>query len=253
MKEDILGYNINTENLEVYCDEIITAIKSRRKCWMACFNPHSFAISLRDLHFKRALKEADWLTPDGIGIIIASYIFGGKILERVTGSDIFYGVHQRVNRLNGIKVFFLGTTTETLNKIKSKIAQDYPNIEVVGCFSPPYKPNFTDTEIKKMIERINISKPDILWVGMGAPKQEKWIYDNLDHLDVKFVGAIGAVFDFYAGGVKRAHPIFQRFGLEWLPRLLQQPRRLWRRMLISAPLFLLHVVKKKLRTSKYNH
>jgi N-acetylglucosaminyldiphosphoundecaprenol N-acetyl-beta-D-mannosaminyltransferase len=96
-----------------------------------------------------------------------------------------------------------------------------------------------------MIAAINASKADVLWVGMTAPKQEKWIFENRARLNVKFAGAIGAVFDFYTGRVKRSHPVFQRLGLEWLPRLVQQPRRLWRRMFVSAPIFVWHVLKQK--------
>lgn len=125
------------------------------------------------------------------------------------------------------------------------MAQDFPNIELAGAYSPPFKPEYTRAELDEMIAAVNAVEPDVLWVGMTAPKQEKWIYDNLSMLDVKFVGAIGAVFDFYTGRVKRAHPIFQKLGLEWLPRLLQQPRRLWRRMFISAPIFLWHLLKQK--------
>ena len=98
-----------------------------------------------------------------------------------------------------------------------------------------------------MIEAVNTAKPDVLWVGMTAPKQEKWIYQNRDKLDVKFIGAIGAVFDFYAGTVKRPHPIFQKMGLEWLPRLCSEPRRLWRRNFVSNPLFMLRVIKARLK------
>jgi N-acetylglucosaminyldiphosphoundecaprenol N-acetyl-beta-D-mannosaminyltransferase len=96
-----------------------------------------------------------------------------------------------------------------------------------------------------MIDLINQSKADVLWVGMTAPKQEKWIYQNKNRLSVKFIGAIGAVFDFYTGEVKRSPVLFQKLGLEWLPRLIQQPKRLWRRMFISAPYFLWHVIIKK--------
>jgi N-acetylglucosaminyldiphosphoundecaprenol N-acetyl-beta-D-mannosaminyltransferase len=98
-----------------------------------------------------------------------------------------------------------------------------------------------------MVNAINQTQPDVLWVGMTAPKQEKWIFQNLHRLDVKFAGAVGAVFDFYVGNVKRSHPVFQRLGLEWLPRLVQQPGRLWKRMFVSAPIFVWHVVKQAIR------
>ena len=94
-----------------------------------------------------------------------------------------------------------------------------------------------------MIEAVNTSQADVLWVGMTAPKQEKWVYQHRQALNVKFIGCIGAVFDFYVGNVKRSHPFFQSIGLEWLPRLFREPHRLWRRMFISAPIFMLHVLK----------
>jgi N-acetylglucosaminyldiphosphoundecaprenol N-acetyl-beta-D-mannosaminyltransferase len=106
-----------------------------------------------------------------------------------------------------------------------------------------------DVELEAMIAAINQASPDILWVGMTAPKQEKWIHQNLHRLDVRFAAAIGAVFDFYTGRVIRSHPVFQRLGLEWLPRLIQEPGRLWRRMFISAPVFMWHVVRARLRSS----
>ncbi len=96
-----------------------------------------------------------------------------------------------------------------------------------------------------MTDAINTAKPDVLWVGMTAPKQEKWIHQHRDQLDVKFIGAIGAVFDFYTGKVKRSHPVFQKMGLEWLPRLLREPRRLFRRNFVSSPKFLWLVLKQR--------
>jgi N-acetylglucosaminyldiphosphoundecaprenol N-acetyl-beta-D-mannosaminyltransferase len=112
----------------------------------------------------------------------------------------------------------------------------------VGTFSPPFKEDFSHEENLTMIETINRAKPDVLWVGMTAPKQEKWIYENREKLDVKLLGPVGAVFDFYTGKVKRSAPIFQKTGLEWLPRFLREPRRLWKRNLISTPRFILRVI-----------
>jgi N-acetylglucosaminyldiphosphoundecaprenol N-acetyl-beta-D-mannosaminyltransferase len=138
------------------------------------------------------------------------------------------------------------TFDKTLAEIRQRMAADYPHLLVVDTFSPPFKPEFTPAELDKMIAAINAVRPDILWVGMTAPKQEKWVHQNRHRLQVKFIGAVGAVFDFYTGRVKRSHPIFQKLGLEWLPRLLQEPRRLWRRMGISAPIFLWNDLKAKI-------
>ncbi len=127
------------------------------------------------------------------------------------------------------------------------MAVEYPNIEVAGVYSPPFKTVFNNDDNKQMIEAVNKAKPDVLWVGMTAPKQEKWIYQNRNHLDVKFIGPIGAVFDFFTGNIKRSHPFFLKTGLEWLPRLLKQPQRLWDRMFISAPKFLIQVFIQKFK------
>ncbi len=131
------------------------------------------------------------------------------------------------------------------NESPDKMAVEYPDIEVVGTYSPPFKPEFSDEENQKMVEAINSVSPDVLWVGMTAPKQEKWIYQHRNKLNVKFIGAIGAVFDFYTGNVKRSHPFFLKIGLEWLPRLLQEPRRLWQRNFVSNPMFMMRVIRKK--------
>ena len=245
MKENILGYLVDDFSAQQTCDRIFDVLQMPGKQYLACLNPHSYVESLKDSYFTQALQAANWLVPDGIGVVYASKLLGGDISERVTGSDIFYGLHQRMNAQGGMKVFFLGSSDQTLADIRQRMAQDYPNITVAGTYSPPFKPEYSRAELDEMITAVNAVKPDVLWVGMTAPKQEKWIFDNLERLDVKFAGAVGAVFDFYTGRVKRSHPLFQRMGLEWLPRLLQQPKRLWKRMFVSAPIFVLHVLKQR--------
>jgi N-acetylglucosaminyldiphosphoundecaprenol N-acetyl-beta-D-mannosaminyltransferase len=123
------------------------------------------------------------------------------------------------------------------------MATDYPNVVVAGTYSPPFKPEYSAAELDCMLSAVNTAAPDVLWVGMTAPKQEKWLLDMAPRLNVKFAAAVGAVFDFYTGKVKRSHPVFQKLGLEWMPRLVQQPTRLWRRTFVSAPFFLMHVLK----------
>jgi len=243
-----LDYTIVAGSIRECDDDIVESIVTTTEPrWFACLNPHSYVIATDDPSFSEALHAADWLVPDGSGVVLASRFLGCPVHERITGSDVFHGLHERLNRQGGGSIFFLGSTEEILAEIRRRMAADYPNLRVAGTFSPPYKPEFTSTELDEMIDDINAAKPDVLWVGMTAPKQEKWIYQNRHRLQVKFIGAIGAVFDFYTGRVKRSHPIFQKLGLEWLPRLLQEPRRLWRRMGISAPLFLVEVVRRKLR------
>jgi N-acetylglucosaminyldiphosphoundecaprenol N-acetyl-beta-D-mannosaminyltransferase len=211
--------------------------------YFICANPHSIEVAKTDHEFDRAIKNADLIVPDGIGLIFASKILGGAIHERVTGSDIFEGVNSELNKKKGHSVFFFGSTQDNLEKMRYKMESDFPNIRVVGTFSPPFKEEFSHEENLGMIERINRVKPDVLWVGMTAPKQEKWVYENREKLDVKLLGPIGAVLDFYTGNVKRPREIFQKWGLEWLPRFLREPRRLWKRNLISNPKFILRAIR----------
>jgi N-acetylglucosaminyldiphosphoundecaprenol N-acetyl-beta-D-mannosaminyltransferase len=147
-----------------------------------------------------------------------------------------------LDREKGRTYFFLGSTETNLLKIRDKMKSDFPDIGIAGTYSPPFKPVFNEDDNRRMIQAINEAKPDVLWVGMTAPKQEKWIYENRDRIGATFIGPIGAVFDFYVGNVKRSHPAFRKMGLEWLPRLIRQPRRLWRRNFVSSPKFLFHVL-----------
>jgi len=246
--ENILGYQVAAINIK----ESIKIITS----WLntgttpkifVCANPHSLVVARYDTVFQQTLHGGDLVTPDGTGIVLASKLLGGTIRQRVTGSDIFWGLSDALNKTGGKRYFFLGSNEETLLAIKEKMAKEYPNISFAGSYSPPYLPEFNKEESQLMIKAVNEAKPDVLWVGMTAPKQEKWIYQHRDQLNVKFIGAIGAVFDFYVGNVKRSHPIFQKMGLEWLPRLIQEPRRLFRRNFISSPLFISLVLGQRLR------
>jgi N-acetylglucosaminyldiphosphoundecaprenol N-acetyl-beta-D-mannosaminyltransferase len=177
------------------------------------------------------------LIPDGIGIVLASRWRAGAIRERVTGSDVFLGLNRRLNDSTGARVFFLGSTEDTLAGITNKMAVEYPRLQIVGTYSPPFKADYSQEEMNDMVTIVNAAKPDILWVGMTAPKQELWIHRARSRLRVRFAAAVGAAFDFYIDQIRRSHPVFQKVGLEWLPRLVQEPRRLWRRTFVSAPIF----------------
>lgn len=251
MKENVLGYAVDRCSVDECATSVLAAVNSsasaKRCTWLACLNPHSYAVARDDALFARALRDADWLVPDGAGVVLASRLLGGDIRKRVTGSDVFCGLHRHMDAVGGMSVFLLGATDETLELIRARMAKDYPNIRVAGTYSPPFKPVYSSADVDKMIEEVNAAAPDVLWLGLTAPKQEKWIFENRARLNAKFAGAVGAVFDFYSGKVRRSSPVFQRLGLEWLPRLIQQPGRLWRRMLISAPVFVLAVLRAKVR------
>jgi N-acetylglucosaminyldiphosphoundecaprenol N-acetyl-beta-D-mannosaminyltransferase len=246
--EDILGYTVVQDGEADCVDSIVDWISTGNSCkWLSCINPHSYAVARNDVSFSHALRAADWLVPDGAGIVLASKLLGGSIHARITGSDLFREVNQRLNKQSG-SVFLLGATEDTLAQIKVRMASDFPRVRVAGWYSPPFKPAFTQADTDEMIKAVNAAAPDVLWVGLTSPKQDLWLHQNHEHLNVKFAAGIGAVFDFYTGRVKRSHPIFQKFGLEWLPRLLQEPRRLWRRTIVSGPIFVWNVLLQALKT-----
>lgn len=210
-------------------------------------NAFSYNNARRDVLFEEALTKGDVLIPDGISIVRVCRFLKGKSRpkERIAGWDLFVHEMRKLNEKGG-KVMFLGSSEKVLTLIRQKAAKVYPNLEVV-TYSPPYKPQFTIEDDQNMIQAINEANPDLLWIGMTAPKQEKWAYANWDRLNIHcHVGTIGAVFDFFAGTYKRAPMVWQKFGFEWLYRLLKEPRRMWRRYVFGNTLFLMLVVREKL-------
>lgn len=210
-------------------------------------NAFSYDNARKDVLFSEALQKGDVLIPDGISIVKACRFLNAKSQpkERIAGWDLFVYEMEKLNRVGG-KVMFLGSSDAVLNLIRQRVAEKYPKIEV-DTYSPPYKPEFSDEENEAMISAINHSNPDLLWIGMTAPKQEKWAYTHLDRLDVHcHIGTIGAVFDFFAGTVKRAPERWQRVGLEWLYRLLSEPRRMWRRYFIGNAKFIYYIMVEKI-------
>lgn len=223
--------------------EDLNTINLDKKTIINTINPHSFCVSKSDLLFQDALLESDILLPDGSGIVLAAKILRGKVIKKIAGADIHKHLLEHAEKEKK-KVFYLGAAPSTLKLIEAKLKKEYPNI-IVGSYSPPYKPEFSDQDSKKMIEETNNFGPDILFVGMTAPKQEKWVASNKNKLDATITVSIGAVFDFYAETVERSSPFWINIGLEWLPRLLKEPKRLWRRNFVSTPLFLWYLLKAK--------
>lgn len=209
-------------------------------------NAHSYNTALKDSLFAEALTKGDVLIPDGASVVMACRWLKAKSqpTERIAGWDLFVHEMDRLNRKGGT-CFFMGSSEKVLELIRKRAAVDYPNIKV-ETYSPPYKPEFSDEENRQIIEAINKANPDLLWIGMTAPKQEKWTYTHWKELDIHcHVGTIGAVFDFFAGTVERAPKWWQEHSLEWLYRLIKEPRRMWRRYIIGNMLFLINIAKEK--------
>lgn len=209
-------------------------------------NAHSYNTALKDALFAEALMKGDALIPDGASIVkVCKWLkMKSQPQERIAGWDLFSFEMKRLNDKGG-RCMFMGSSEKVLALIKQRAAVDYPNLEVV-TYSPPYKPEFSQEDNVAIVSAINKANPDLLWIGMTAPKQEKWTYSNWQELDIHcHVGTVGAVFDFYAGTTERAPLWWQQHSLEWLYRLLKEPKRMWRRYLIGNVLFLWNICKEK--------
>ena len=205
-------------------------------------NAHSYNTALKDAFFAEALMKGDALIPDGASIVMACRKLKAKSqpTERIAGWDLFIMEMERLNQKGGT-CFFMGSSEKVLNLIREKAKTVYPNIRI-ETYSPPYKTEFSEEENRAIIEAINRANPDLLWIGMTAPKQEKWAYRHWNELDIHcHCGTIGAVFDFFAGTMERAPLWWQEHSLEWLYRLLKEPKRMWRRYIIGNTLFIWNI------------
>ena len=207
-------------------------------------NAHSYNTALKDDFFAEALMKGDALIPDGASIVMACRKLKAKSQpkERIAGWDLFTMEMERLNRKGGT-CFFMGSSEKVLKLIREKGKTVYPNIRI-ETYSPPYKPEFSEAENREIIEAINRANPDLLWIGMTAPKQEKWAYRHWNELHIHcHCGTIGAVFDFFAGTMERAPMWWQEHSLEWLYRLIKEPKRMWRRYIIGNTLFIRNVIR----------
>lgn len=215
-----------------------------RKLLITTLNAHCYNIARSDLLYMNALLNSDIIIPDGISVTWAVKFLTSQKLHKIAGADLFFYEMERLQHMGG-KCFFLGSTTNTLNQIKEKINHEYPNV-IVDSYSPPFKTEFSEEDNSTMVQLINSFQPDVLMVGMTAPKQEKWAYLHYHNLKVGHICCIGAVFDFYAGTINRAPQWMIHYGLEWFYRLIKEPRRMWRRYLIGNTKFIWTVFEEKI-------
>lgn len=229
---NIMGYTVFIDKLDV--------INLNDKQIINTINPHSYIIAKSDMYFKEALLSSDILIPDGSGIVLAAKKINKKKITKIAGADLHKFLLDEMENKKG-KVFYMGSSQHTLDKIQERINLEYSNI-IVKSYSPPFKEEFSDQDNEAILKAINIFQPDVLFIGMTAPKQEKWLYQHKDSLNFKIASSIGAVFDFYGGTVIRPSEFWIDMHLEWLPRLLKEPKRLWRRNFISTPMFLYEII-----------
>jgi len=229
------GYSILNTELDL--------VEFDSKCIINTVNQYSFTLAENDSEFKTALSKSDILLPDGVGIVAAVKIISNETIKKIAGADMHLHLLQKLNREGG-SCFYLGSSQSTLSKIKKKINSEFPNIRI-KLHSPSYNTFFAKEENEQIIDMINEFKPDVLFVGMTAPKQEKWTYRNQERINANIICSIGAVFDFYAETISRPAKFWQNLGLEWFIRLVNEPKRMAKRYLYYGPIFCYLVFKKK--------
>lgn len=270
------------KDLDILGSKAELAALPEGKLLINTINAHSYNTARKDELFAEALTNGDVLIPDGVSIVKACRWIKAKSQpkERIAGWDLFsfemenlerkqcgmlnvecgannssldnsqsaladnpkFKIQNSEFRSPQRTVMFMGSSEKVLDLIVKRATKVYPHLKIV-TYSPPYKPEFSEEDNKAIIDAINAADPDLLWIGMTAPKQEKWTFSHWDELNIHcHVGTIGAVFDFFAGTVERAPVWWQRHGLEWLYRLLKEPKRMWRRYIIGNAMFLFNIV-----------
>ena len=239
----LLGYGVSSASLESCSHDMLAWILRGSHCKAASFfNPHSYAVAKSDQRFASALRASEWLLPDGVGVALACGAIARRPVARITGSDLFFRLNEDMNHVGGLRVFFIGSTPQVLGTICDKYSRQYPKIQIVGCHAPPFESDMSEQAFAACLQAISHAAPDVVYVGMTAPKQEVWIARAGLAMPAKVALGIGAVFDYYAGRRSRASALTRAFGLEWLVRLAADPLRMWRRTLVSAPLFVRDVL-----------
>ena len=232
-KLSMLGIEIDSMSLETLFDEIFSI---EEKEIIANVNIHAMNIAYANNKFRAFLQQSVLNFCDGAGIILASKMLGNTIVERITYADFMWDL-ARVASEKNMTMYFLGASPGTALRAKENLQIKYPALKVLGTHHGYFEKEKASAENRNVINEINAVTPDILIVGMGMPLQEYWILENIDELNVKIVFNGGAIFDYVSGELKRAPRWMTDHGLEWLGRLIIEPRRLWKRYVVGIPLF----------------
>ncbi len=234
---NVLGVGISVLNLPSALDVIAAAVRERRKGYICVTGVHGVMEAQDDENFKTILNGAFLCTPDGMPMVWAGKLAGHREMRRVYGPDLMLDVCAW-SEASGAKHFFYGGADGVAELLAQKLKEKFPKLQVAGTFTPPFRA-LNEIETGDLQKRISESKPDIFWVGLSTPKQEKFMAEFLPKLDATLMVGVGAAFDFHSGRVKQAPRWMQRGGLEWLFRLCSEPRRLAKRYFRNNPLFIL--------------
>ena len=241
---NILGVNIVVTNMDEIVDYVEENIKLLTGKYICVSNVHTTIMAYNDEFYKKVQNNSAFSLPDGKPLSLVQKFDGFSNAKRVTGPDFMETIFE-VSQRKGYRHFFYGSTEETLYAMREKLIINYPKLDIVGMYSPPFK-EFLSNEDREILELIDNSNVDFLWIALGAPKQERWMFSNRGNINAIMIG-VGAAFDFYAGIKKRAPLWMQRCCLEWLYRLVQEPRRLFKRYLVTNIQFIYLILIRQLK------
>ena len=243
-KVNILGVQISS----ITNDDLLAAFTSNilhKEKKQVCITPvNSVLAAVKSEQVKTIYNNADYVLCDGMPLKWASSFLNTPIKERITGLDLLPNLVKLCSK-NDFSIFLLGASPGVGDKLKDIILNQYPQAKIVGVYVPPFMTTFTTEENNTIISAVNAASPDVLLVSLTAPKQDIWIANNKDALNATLLVGIGGAFEVMAGLAKRAPKWVQKAGLEWLYRFIQEPKRLFRRYFIEAPLFIPLIIKQK--------
>jgi N-acetylglucosaminyldiphosphoundecaprenol N-acetyl-beta-D-mannosaminyltransferase len=243
-----LENTINFSNFQVFgiCIELLQVSEVIKKIsewinerksgrYIVVANANDMVLARRDVFVRKSMEDSSLTVPDGISLVLLARFKGFKLKNRVYGPDLMLET-LRLSEKKGYSNFFYGATDKTLGLLIQNLKVRFPELKISGSYAPPFR-LLSKEEDGKIVKIINEVQPDIVWVGLGCPKQQLWMYEHKDKLRVPVMVGVGAAFDFFAGTKPQAPRWMGEHGLEWLFRLLTEPKRLWRRYLIDYPLF----------------
>lgn len=233
---DVLGTVVSAINLADAVETIEGWIGRGEHRYVCVANVHSVMEAFRDPTLRQVMNGSGLTTPDGMPLVWLLKHAGHHRASRVYGPDLMLDVCQR-SLETGWRHYFLGGADGVADAMAARLQARFPGLQVAGTLSPPFRPLSRD-EDEELVRTVNRASADIVWVGLGAPKQERWMAEHRAALDAPVLVGVGAAFDFHAGTVRQAPAALQRAGLEWAYRLVKEPRRLWRRYLVYNPWFM---------------